>query len=534
MAGERVLIVDDEVDVLELCRRILETKGYRIKTASNGYDAIDLAKGEDFDLLLTDNQMPGITGLEIAQTLKRSDPNIICVTMTGFSTIDIVVEALKIDIDEFVMKPFTPNELSMAISKALEKQRLRRENFRLRSLLPLFELNRSLMGTRDVNVLLNHVLTFSKRETKADFAWLYTCVENQLIPHTTPEQTTTHAASQNEASFKLARQVVESQQQVFGGRGEIALVDLGGFERMNVQSVIATPLQSRTTTLGVLVLVCEKEDFAPSDSEFLSVMCSQAGIALENAQLFTDKQQAFEELKMLDHMKSEFINIAAHELRTPLTILMGYTSILEDLADDTLVDFVPPVTRNAMRLRSLIDDMLNLRYLESGIPNMEREPLHLPQAIETVIKDMGLSLREKNITVDIKIADNFPQIIGDSKKFDLIMVNLMDNAIKFNKQDGQILISASYNDVYATVSVQDTGIGITQENFTRIFERFVQLEPSLTREHGGIGLGLATVRGMVEVCGGKISVVSEEGIGSTFTFTLPLDNTNLEVKKLII
>src|SRR5688572_9163872 len=131
MPKEKVLIVDDEIDVLDLCKRILESQGYQVTSAHNGHEAIDIARHEHFDLLLTDIKMPGIEGLDIAQALKASDPGIICVTMTGFSTMDMAINALKLGIDEFILKPFTPKELSLAISKAMEKERLRKENFRL-------------------------------------------------------------------------------------------------------------------------------------------------------------------------------------------------------------------------------------------------------------------------------------------------------------------------------------------------------------------------------------------------------------------
>lgn len=534
MAGEKVLIVDDELDVLELCKRILEGKGYRVRTASSGYEAIDIAKYEDFDLLLTDNQMPGITGLEIAKTLKQTDPNVICVTMTGFSTIDIVIEALKIDIDEFVMKPFTPNELGMAISKALEKQRLRRENFRLRSLIPLFELNKTFIGTREVNQLLRRVLEISKQETKADLIWLYTFEGNKIIPHVYSDDTTIYSQSQQQTSYQLAKSLQQQRQQFVITQKHAEADQLTLLEQLEGQSVIATPLRSQETNLGALVLVRQANDFAPSDSEFLSVMCGQAGIALENARLFTEKEEAYEELKKLDHMKSQFINIAAHELRTPLTILIGYTTILKDIADETQQDFVAPVMRNAMRLRTLIDDMLNLQYLESGVPALAREPLHLHQAIQAIIQDFDRQMEEKNLSIEVEIPDEFPVMIADPQKFDLIMVNLFNNAVEFNRQGGKIFFKAEYNDTTATLSVSDTGIGIPKEQLKHIFDRFFQVEDSLTREHGGIGLGLAIVRGMVEVCGGKISVESKEGEGTTFTFTLPLDNSNVEKSQLKI
>jgi len=533
MAGEKVLIVDDEVDVLELCRRILEAKGYRVTTASNGYEAINLAKLQDFDLLLTDNQMPGITGLEIAKVLKQSDPNIICVTMTGFSTIDIVVEALKIDIDEFVMKPFTPNELSLAISKALEKQRLRRENFRLRSLVPLFEFNKRLMTTRNVPKLLNHVHEIAKHETKADLVWVYTYEGDDIVYHPHPEETTDFSDIQQTTSYKLAQQLQHRDQHIFINQKNANDDEANLLKDLNGQSVIATPIRSQDN-LGALILLRRENEFAPSDGEFLSVMCGQASIALDNAKLFTEKQEAYEELKKLDHMKSEFINIAAHELRTPLTILIGYTTILEDIADEMQREFIAPIMRNAMRLRSLIDDMLNLQYLESGVPKLKQDNINLPQAVEAVTKDIGLFIKEKNISLTVTIPSDFPIIIGDTQKLDLIMVNLLDNAVKFNHDGGLIAITASYDNDKVTLAVKDTGKGIPQEKLNRIFDRFFQIEPSLTREHGGIGLGLAIVRGMVEVCGGKISVKSKEGEGSTFAFTLPRDNSNIEATKLII
>jgi signal transduction histidine kinase/DNA-binding response OmpR family regulator len=535
MNGEKILIVDDEVDVLELCRRILEAKGYQVKTAPNGYAAIEKAQAEHFDLLLTDIKMPGITGLEIAKNLKQANPNIICITMTGFGTIDMVIDALKLDVDEFVMKPFTPNELSMAISKALEKQRLRHENFRLRSLIPLFELNKSLLATREVDKLLPRLIEIAKQETKANIVWLYTFEGDKIFTHSHPNECKACSETQDSASYELAKKLLAGEQQLSFSRQEDSSEEqLAILDRLSAQAVVVTALQSQESTLGALVLTREKDVFAPSDREFLSVMCGQAGIALENARLFTQKEEAYEALKKLDYMKSEFINIAAHELRTPLTILMGYTTILEDVADESLKEFVSPIMRNAMRLRSLIDDMLNLQYLESGIPKLERSRLDLHEYVQDVIADIALFVKEKDLTIEVEIPEDFPMMIVDSQKFDLIMVNLFNNAVKFNQSHGKIIFRATYDDTFATMSVIDTGVGIPESEKTEIFAKFYQVESSLTREHGGIGLGLAIVRGMVEVCDGKIWVESKEGEGSTFTFTLPLDNTNLKATRLKI
>lgn len=528
MPSEKIIIVDDEADVLDLCSRVLNFDGYQVKTARNGFEAIDIAREERFDLLLTDIKMPGMDGLEIAQTLKKADPQIICVTMTGYSTIDMVIEALKLGVDEFITKPFTPNELSMVIAKALETERLRKENFRLHSLIPLFELNRTLMKTMAVEELLARLLEIAQKETNADAAMIHIFDGKNHRIHLHPQIRDQISAEAGQAYQQLARlaqtngeQVALSQTQADNSPPDPIL------EITNMQTVLATPLKSQNTNHGVLILSRNSSDFSLSDYDFVTVLSGQASIALENARLFTQIQEAYQQLKMLDHLKSEFINIAAHELRTPLAILMGYTSILEDDLTGIHREYVSKITRNSLRLRSLIDDMVNLKHLESGKIALSHEELNLLCVVHDIVQDMSLLVAEKELDLRVNIPANFPLIVADRQKLDLILMNLLHNAIKFTPPHGQIALEANVQGNQTLMSISDTGIGIPKNELNRIFDRFYQVEKSLTREYGGIGLGLAIARGMVEVCGGEIYVESEPGQGTTFSFTLPLDNTHL-------
>jgi len=533
MAGEKIIIVDDEADVLDLCSRILAADGYQIKTAHNGYKAIEIATQEHFDLLLTDVKMPGLTGLEIAQTLKKYDPNIICVTMTGYSTIDMVIEALRLGVDEFITKPFTTQELSLIIAKALEKERLRKENFRLRSLIPLFELNKTLLATVEVDQVMSRLLEIAQEEAQADLAVLYIINEFGITKRLQQPEKSEVDQQQESACNKLAQLVFNGGRQLTLNNGMI--VDEEHKEiiaELSKRAILATPLKSQSKTLGVLILGRKEQNFTPSDSEFSTVLAGQASIAVENARLFSEIQEAYEELRMLDHMKSEFINIAAHELRTPLAILMGYGTLLEDESSGSQREYAANIMRNAMRLRSLIDDMLSLQYLESGVASLTRDRLSLRQVVEEITQDMWLMIEEKKLKIQLKIPDDFPPITTDSQKLDLIIMNLLHNAIKFTPAAGEVTFEARIKGDQAVMSVSDTGIGIPEDKLSRIFDRFYQVEQSLTREYGGIGLGLAITRGMVEVCGGDIWVESKEGEGTTFTFTLPVDNSQLEPRPL--
>jgi signal transduction histidine kinase len=185
-----------------------------------------------------------------------------------------------------------------------------------------------------------------------------------------------------------------------------------------------------------------------------------------------------------------------------------------------------------MRLRSLIEDMLNLKYLESGVPSLAQDQLDLAEAVSEAIEDVSLLAQEKHLTINVDIPEDFPMLIADRQKFDLIIINLLDNALKFTPENGRITFSADVNGPWAVISLSDTGIGIPEDKIDRVFERFFQVEDSLTRAYEGMGLGLAIVRGMVNVCGGEIHVISQPGQGSTFTFTLPLDNSNVEQRPL--
>lgn len=528
MPSEKIIIVDDEADVLDLCSRVLNFDGYQVTTARNGFEAIELAQQERFDLLLTDIKMPGMDGLEIAQTLKKADPRIICVTMTGYSTIDMVIEALKLGVDEFITKPFTPKDLSMVIAKALETERLRKENFRLHSLIPLFELNKTLMGTTEVDELLLRLLEIAQKETNADTALIHIFERENLITHYHPQQDSRFTSEINQAFEQLARLAYKGGGQL---TFSLSLSDKHQaraiLEATKMRAAIATPLKSQNNNYGVLLLARQEAEFTPSDSDFLAVLSGQASIALENARLFTEIQEAYQQLQMLDHMKSEFINIAAHELRTPLAILMGYASVLEDDLSDLQREYVSKITRNALRLRALIEDMLNLQHLESGKIVLTNEEIDLHEVLQEIAEDLSLMVQEKKVTLKVLVPQDFPSMIADRQKLDLIIMNLLHNAVKFTPANGKIVFKAKAEDDMCHISVSDTGIGIPQKQLNRVFDRFYQVEKSLTREYGGIGLGLAIAKGMVEVCGGEICVQSSEGQGTTFSFTLPLNNTHL-------
>jgi len=229
-----------------------------------------------------------------------------------------------------------------------------------------------------------------------------------------------------------------------------------------------------------------------------------------------------EELKELDRMKDEFISIAAHELYTPLSILLGYTVMAQEEATGEMQHYLEIIVDKSLQLQKVIGYMLDLEYLQASEALSKVEKISLKESIETVVDELDLLAETKQQVVELDLPENLPEIETDRRRLNLILSNLLSNASKFTPEGGKIRVEARVGEGEVVMSVRDTGIGIPAKERERIFAPFYQIEDSLTRTHGGLGLGLAIVKSAVATCGGRIWVESEEGAGSTFSFTLPI------------
>ncbi|MFQ5813178.1 MAG: response regulator, partial [Anaerolineae bacterium] len=180
MAQERILVVDSDPSVLELCLRSLSTEGYVVEGATSGRQAIEMAREEQFDLLLVDIT-PGLNRLEVYRAIKEFTPEMVGVVITSSKSTEEIIKALQLGFDDFVVKPFTPDWLNSTVAKALNKRRLERENVRLRTLMPLFELSKSFLTTLDLDSLLDQIVQTGLQETKADRASLMLVEGQELI-----------------------------------------------------------------------------------------------------------------------------------------------------------------------------------------------------------------------------------------------------------------------------------------------------------------------------------------------------------------
>jgi PAS domain S-box-containing protein len=221
--------------------------------------------------------------------------------------------------------------------------------------------------------------------------------------------------------------------------------------------------------------------------------------------------------------KSEFLANMSHEIRTPMTVFMAVIEhLLQVDKNAERRHLLEMADVSAKRLRSVLDDMLDFSRIEAQGLELDEVVFDLRACLHEAISLFALPAREKNLLLETEIAPDVPEkVVGDPNRLGQVVVNLIGNALKFTHQ-GKIRVSAQTRGDFLEIAIADTGIGIPQEKHDRLFQRFSQLDSSLTRRYGGSGLGLAICKGLVELMGGEISVQSRSGEGSVFTFSVPL------------
>jgi signal transduction histidine kinase len=236
--------------------------------------------------------------------------------------------------------------------------------------------------------------------------------------------------------------------------------------------------------------------------------------------------RANEELQSLDRMKDEFLSNVSHELKTPLTSITGYTQLLSDKTLGELNErqsrVEKTVLRNAERLKRLVDSLLYLSRIQAGTVEYVFEPLQVREIIEPILEDLKIVAEQKGVELGMDLGDELPGISGDRDKLTDMLINIVDNAIKFTPEGGRVTIRAFGEGDGIHIVVKDTGIGIPKDMIGNLFQRFYQIDASRKRKYGGTGLGLYISKTVAEAHNGTIRIESEgEGRGTEVHIKLP-------------
>lgn len=232
-------------------------------------------------------------------------------------------------------------------------------------------------------------------------------------------------------------------------------------------------------------------------------------------------------VKKLEKMRADFVANVTHEIKTPLSAILGFVETLQDGAIDdpqTAQKFLSTIHRHGERLNRLVDDLLTISDIELGEMKLDIEKISLASVICSVMPIAESKAAEKNINIQKDVPDNIPPVAADRDRLAQIILNLLDNAVKFTPEAGTVSLRAasSEEEKQVTISIEDTGIGIPKEDIPRLGERFYRVDKTRSRDLGGTGLGLSIVKHLIKALGGSMEITSELGRGTTVSLTLPL------------
>jgi signal transduction histidine kinase len=296
--------------------------------------------------------------------------------------------------------------------------------------------------------------------------------------------------------------------------------ELSGF---TTRTLLAVPMLIDHQSTGVLTAV-NKSGGAPYDAQdvyVLETLASQAAIAINNAQLMNECRDAYQALAKLDEMKKSFIAITSHELRLPIGLILGHASYLKEILDGEAAEQIRVIERGALRLKDIVEDLSQVENMRTGQTSVRIEAVDLVPVLNNLIERYSRQAAEQQLIISTMFPTPTLILEADAAKLSIAIEHLLKNSLAFTDPGGRIEISVEESEDAVVVHISDTGIGIPEADLGLVFERFYQVETHMTRRHGGMGMGLAVAKMMVELHKGAIHIESQVGKGSRFSILLP-------------
>lgn len=476
-----VLIVDDEKRVRQVCNQMLRQEGFDVAQAENAEVGLAKIDQRHFDIILLDLLMPGMSGLEALVHIRARHPDTVVIVITGYATLDHAVEAMKNGAFDFISKPFSPQDLRIVITKAIEHirtlQDIANEKSRMRTM---------------INHLAGGVMATdtAKQVALANHAFL------QMV------------------GFKGSAPPI--------GKPVDQLVEDSRILEMIDQALAMTPEQFAEITAEV-----HSAPQAYDEARILGVRCVPFRDRLERTLGTITVVHDITAVKQVEQMKSDFVSMVSHEIRGPLnSVLMQLKVILDGLAGEVSQKQTEILNRASEKIKALVtlsSELLDLAKMESGLIHMEKEKLALAPLIEDQAVFHRPRAEAKGIELVLAPLPELPPVLANRMNMEEVLSNLIGNAIQYTPAKGRVEVCARAVDDFVCVQVADSGFGIPADDLPHIFKRFYRVKNDKTRLIVGTGLGLPIVKSIVEAHNGRIEVDSTVDKGTTFSVYIPVN-----------
>jgi signal transduction histidine kinase/ActR/RegA family two-component response regulator len=550
MEKSKILVIDDEEVIRHLLLRTLEKRGYDVEVAEDGDVALKKMRGIFFNLLITDLKMPKIQGIDILKEIKKINPYIEVIIITGYPTIESAVEAIKIGAYDFICKPFDIEEIESIVSKCLEKQKITSNYIELSELMTLLETSRVLTANADLDSILNRILDSALRITEArgGAVMLYDNERKEF---------------KIKASQGLNEEVIRSEKiGVNNGfpsnltrEGTAILVtDMEQNPlylrdcKDNTKDFLEVPmvnvlLRSQEKVLGMINLFGKISGgtFTEREQILLSILASQATVGIENINLYQELQKKIEDLKNtikhLNQAQTQLIQSEklaalgrfsagiAHEVKNPLAIILGGIEFLDKKLSRANIDTkvaIEKIKESTLRANTIVQNLL--QFAKPSELRIER--ITVRDLINETLSLFKYRIHLTNIHIETQFIEQHIYIGVDKNQMQQVLFNIFMNAVEAMPKKGRIkvkvykttLAKISPDRLFCVIEIIDNGMGISKDDLARIFEPFFTTK----RYKKGTGLGLPIAKKIIENHRGKLMVKSKLGKGTDIKIILPI------------
>ncbi len=542
----RILIVESDPGLRDLIgRQSLKPLGYRVKGAELASEAIQLAGRFAPDIVIANLNLPDLSGKDLLVALASygAERPIIVYTEKGGEA--NLIQAFRLGAADYVSWPIREAEVVAAVERAIAPAQARQERERMaqklaqinkelqrrvRDLTTIFAVGKVVTSTTNQQKLFNQIVEGALKVSEADLGWLLTRDSRQKA-----FVLSAHRKLPANLAVRLNMPLDDGVSSLVALSGETLEIHGTPLKRFNMsklgQAALVVPVKSQKKVIGLLIAVRKApKAFGRSEQTLMEAVADYASIALINGRLFSALerraqrlQKVVEEVKKAEKSKADILRSVSHEVRNPLTSAKESLDEIAKRKQGQLADEQWGVIQNVQeKLQNALDMIQAIAPLHDAATPNYLTTVNLNDLIQKSIERNQVIAKKNGVKIVPRLQSMRTFIAADPKQVSQVLVELVSNAIKFSPEGGQVTIRTAITQKnFVQVSVQDNGIGVSQEHIPRIFERFYQADQTVKRRFGGVGVGLALVKEIATAHGGKVWAESQVGRGSIFHVTFP-------------